>query len=136
MVVPEDNVKNTYLITTIDFQDSIGKCKVELYDYDECNIVPHMHIFNDDKSFECCVCIYSNEYYSHGGKYKNKFNKEQCNIFDQWMKLQSKNSVVPLSNWQGAVGTWNIANPSYKPPKKFKNIVQPNYKNMIEFIEK
>ena len=135
MVTPEDNIKNTYLITIIDFQDFIGKCKVELYDYDECDTIPHMHIFNEDKSFECCVCIYSNNYFSHCGKYTSKFDKEQCEIFNQWMRLQSKNSIVPLSNWQGVSGTWNVANPKYKVPKNFKDMVQPDYENMTDYIE-
>lgn len=46
---------------------AIGECKIEIYAGE--GAVPHMHIFNSDKSFEACVCIYSNNYFAHGGKY-------------------------------------------------------------------
>ena len=43
---------------------SIGECKVEVYSSE--GAIPHMHVFNNDNSFEACICIYSNNYFAHG----------------------------------------------------------------------
>ena len=97
---------------------SIGECKVEIYS-SEC-AVPHMHVFNCDKSFEACICIYSNNYFAHGGKYISKFSSKQCKEFNEWMKKINTKIPGDLTNWQAAVGFWEFANPDCKFPQNRK----------------
>ena len=56
-------------------QKSFGELKIEVYANE--GQVPHFHIFNKDKSFQSCICIYSANYYGHGGKYLYQFNTKQ-----------------------------------------------------------
>lgn len=110
---------------------SIGQCKVEIYGSE--GSIPHMHIFNLDKSFDTCVCIYSNNYFSHGGKYRDKFTSRQCKEFNNWLKKANSNAPMDASNWQVAVILWETANPDCKFDKRHKVKTQPNYETMIDF---
>ena len=109
---------------------SIGECKIEIYAGE--GTVPHMHIFNNDKSFETCICIYSNNYFAHGGKYSDKFSSKQCGEFNEWMGRI--NTKFRISNWQTVVGLWEFLNPDCKFPENCKIKIQPNYEDMINFI--
>lgn len=140
-----------YLLGTVNFEDlfneqeiesknkrfkskSIGDCKVEIYG-DE-GTVPHMHIFNNDKSFEACVCIYSNNYFAHGGKYTSKFSAKQCKEFNDWMSKINSKSHNNMTNWDAAVFLWEVANPDCKFPENRKVKTQPHYEDMVNFKDK
>ena len=131
------------LVGNIDFEDvfdeqeigrintkSIGECKVEIYPNE--GSIPHMHIYNKDKSFDTCVCIYSNNYFSHGGKYKSKFTSKQCKEFNKWMS-KTNYAVDDMTNWQCAKMIWSIMNPDCKFTDSRKVKTQPNYEDMINF---
>lgn len=109
---------------------SIGECKIEIYAGE--GTVPHMHIFNNDKSFETCICIYSNNYFAHGDKYYDKFSSKQCREFNEWMGRI--NTKFRISNWQTVVGLWELLNPDCKFPENCKIKIQPHYEDMINFI--
>lgn len=151
MIIPEDHVDNILLLGIINFTDliseneisrknnrfnakSIGECKIEIYGPNE-GAVPHMHIYNSDRSFEACVCIYSNNYFSHCGKYNSKFNSKQCKEFNEWMKQPNTKTFNKLTNWEASASLWEAANPDCKFPEKRKVTVQPHYENMINFID-
>lgn len=132
------------LVGNIDFEDvfneqeigrintkSIGECKVEIYPNE--GSIPHMHIYNKDKSFDTCVCIYSNNYFSHGGKNKSKFTSKQCKEFNKWMTELNNNFDPPTTNWQAIKSLWNIMNPDCKFPGSRKVKTQPHYEDMINF---
>ena len=110
---------------------SIGECKIEIYSSE--GAVPHMHVFNSDKSFEACICIYSNNYFAHGGKYTDKFSSKQCREFNEWMSKINTKIPGNITNWQGAVGFWEFANPDCKFPENRKVKTQPHYENMVNF---
>lgn len=131
------------LVGNIDFEDvfdeqeigrintkSIGGCKVEIYPNE--GSIPHMHIYNKDKSFDTCVCIYSNNYFSNGGKYKSKFTSNQCKEFNKWMS-KTNYAVDDMTNWQCAKMIWSIMNPDCKFPEARKVKTQPHYEDMINF---
>ena len=131
------------LVGNIDFEDvfdeqeigrintkSIGECKVEIYPNE--GSIPHMHIHNKDKSFDTCICIYSNNYFSHGGKYKSKFTSKQCKEFNKWMS-KTNYAVDDMTNWQCTKMIWSIMNPDYKFPEARKVKTQPHYEDMINF---
>lgn len=149
MITPEEFTEDINVIGTINFEDSIteneltakskrfntksiGECKVEIYGPNEGSI-PHMHVFNKDKSFEACVCIHSNNYFSHGGKYTSKFNSKQCREFNNWMKMMNDKSPVPMTNWQAALFSWELANPDCKFQESRKVKIQPHYEDMVNF---
>lgn len=110
---------------------SIGDCKVEIYGAE--GAVPHMHVFNSDKSFEACICIYSNNYFAHGGKYTSKFSSKQCKEFNDWMKQKNSKAPMDISNWEAAVFLWEVANPDCKFPENRKVKTQPHYEDMVNF---
>lgn len=113
---------------------SLGECKIEIY-ASECAI-PHMHIFNNDKSFEACICIYSNNYFAHGGKYTSKFTSKQCKEFNEWMAKQNSKSPISASNWATSALLWEFLNPDCKFPESRKVTIQPHYEDMINFKDK
>ena len=139
----ENNNLEIAFIGTIDFNDSIneqeagrfntksiGECKVLVYNGE--GQIPHMHIYNKDKSFDTCVCIYSNNYFSHGGKYKSKFTSKQCKEFNKWMS-KTNYAVDDMTNWQCAKMIWSIMNPDCKFTDSRKVKTQPHYEDMINF---
>lgn len=136
------------LLGTINFEDSIneqeienknrrfrpksvGECKIEIYTGE--GQVPHMHIFNSDKSFEARICIYSNNYFAHGGKYLGKFTSKQCKEFNIWMNQMNTKFAGNITNWQAAAGLWEFLNPDCRFPQNRKVRIQPHYENMFNF---
>lgn len=140
-----------YLLGTINFDDlineqeivqkdqrfkpkSIGECKVEIYPNE--GPIPHMHVFNSDKTFEACICIYSNNYFAHGGKYTSKLSAKQCKEFNEWMNKNNTKFPGSATNWQAVVFAWEIANPDCKFPENRKVKIQPHYEDMVNFKDK
>lgn len=137
-----------YLLGSIDFNDtlfeqeiedkdkrfktkSIGPCKVEIYGGE--GDVPHMHVFNINKTFEACICIYSNHYFAHGGKYSDKFTSKQSKEFNEWIKQTNSKAPMLASNWEAAAFLWEVANPDCRYPKNRKVREQPHYENMTDY---
>ena len=92
-----------------------------------------MHIFSIDKKFESCVCLYSNHYFAHGGKYDDKFTSKQSTEFNDWLKQKNSKSLTEMTNWEAAVFLWEVANPDCKFPENRKVKVQPHYEDMIDY---
>ena len=113
---------------------SIGECKIEIYAGG--GQIPHMHIFNSDKSFEACICVYSNNYFAHGGKYNSKLSSKQCKEFNNFMSKINTKYPTNITNWQAAAGLWEFLNPDCKFPNRYKTRVQPHYEDMINFKDK
>jgi hypothetical protein len=110
----------------------IGICKVNVYANE--GQKPHFHLYklNGNSEFETCICIYSNNYFSHGGKYTSTLNSKQCRELNTWLK-QSNKTYPNLSNWEAAVYEWERGNGG----KNFKNKVsiQPDYDKMNMFSD-
>lgn len=113
---------------------SIGECKVEIYAGE--GSVPHMHIFNNNKLFEACICIYSNNYFAHGGKYTDKFTSKQCKEFNSWMNTVNMKAFGKMTNWETAAYLWEFLNSDCRFPENRKTRIQPNYEDMINFRDK
>lgn len=110
--------------------DKFGECKIEVYANE--GQIPHFHLFNLDKSFETCICIYSNNYFAHGGKYTNKLNKRQCKELNDWLK--QPNIKAPLSNWEMIYAMWEAGNSEKcKFPEKRKVTIQPDYSELLNY---
>ena len=111
---------------------NIGEYKVEIYGGE--GSIPHMHIYNSDKSFETCVCVYSNNYFSHGGKYSDKFTSKQCKEFNKWLKELNTKSAIPMTNWEMVMTMWEGNNGNdCKFPENRKIRIQPHYEDMINY---
>ena len=94
----------------------IGECKIEIYGNE--GSIPHFHIFNTNKSFETCICIYSNNYFVHG-KYKDTLNEKQVNQLANWLKSPNdKNNKI--TNWEAVELAWDFANRECKFPDNKK----------------
>ena len=101
--------------------DKLDKCKVYVYGSE--GQVPHFHIESEDGSFKSCVCIYSNNYFAHGGKYKSQFNSKQRKEFNEWMN----------NNWKNIRDAWEEGNPNCKFPAEEKCKTKPHYENMTKY---
>ena len=109
----------------------IGECKVEVYGSE--GPIPHFHIYNKDKSFNCCIRIYDNHFFSHGNKYRDILNTSQCRELDEWLRQINDKSLVPMTNWQAIVYMWEAANGECKYPESKKVKVQPDYTKINTF---
>lgn len=101
--------------------DKLEKCKVAVYASE--GQIPHFHIESEDGKFKSCVCIYSNNYFSHGGKYKGQFNSKQRKEFNKWME----------NNWNKIKDAWEEGNPDCKFPEDQKCKAKPHYENMTQY---
>ena len=88
---------------------------------------------NVNKTFEACICLYSNHYFAHGGKYSDKFTSKQSREFNEWMSKKNTKFIGDITNWQVAVGLWEVANPDCKYPRNRKVNTQPHYESMTDY---
>lgn len=116
-IIEEVQITNKHNPLTI---DKLGNCKVYVYTGE--GQIPHFHINSDDDKFKSCVCIYSNHYFAHGGKYTNQFNNKQRKQFNSWME----------DNWDIIKNAWEKGNPDCKFPEKDKVSTKPHYENMSQ----
>ena len=132
-IIFSENINETQVLSKNKFRPKrIGECKVCVYGPDEGQI-PHFHIFNKDHSFECCVRIYENNFFSHGNKYRDILNASQCRELNEWLKLENGNSFNKLTNWEGIVFLWENCNGYCKYPESKKVKIQPHYEDMYLF---
>ena len=130
-IFTEDEISaNTY---RPNFGKKVGECKIHVYG-GEYN-VPHFHIVGTNGKFESCVCIYSNNYFSHGGKYKDKLSGKQCKQLDEWLRLPVR-LLDSASNWQFIMVTWEHANQDCKFPEYRKTRIQPDYSTMANYKDR
>ena len=107
----------------------IGECKVEVYGPNEGQI-PHFHI--EGNNFNCCVRVYDNHFFQHGN-HRDVLNSYQCRQLHEWLQQLNDKSLVPITNWQTIVLSWEIANSECKYPENKKCKEQPRYDLMSEF---
>ena len=111
---------------------SIGECKIEVYTVNEGQI-PHFHLFKKDHSFETCICIYSPNFFSHGGKYRDVLNRKQCKILDEYLRQPTKFSPN-ISIWESIQIIWESGNQkTCRFPENRKVYSQPDYSSMTQF---
>lgn len=146
MSIEDHNDLEYYRIGTIIFDDefimekqiqtgntfnskSIGECVIDIYPNE--GPIPHFHIYNKDKSFNTCIRIYENMYFSHGGKYTDKFNSKQCKQLNEYLKqINPKISLRPTTIWESIVIEWENTS-TYNYPYKVSS--QPHYEDMTMF---
>jgi hypothetical protein len=96
--------------------------------------IPHFHIVSKDKSFDCCICIFDNYYFSHGGMYQSVLNTEQRKLLNDF--LSSPNHDSPYAtNWQCIRYLWIAFNRGTDGRKEHYPIDQPDYTNIRPFTE-
>lgn len=87
----------------------IDEFEIVIYTDDPDNI-PHMHILDASThgdNFSSCVKLESAEYFSHGGKYVDKFNSKQRKVFNDFMKSKPSRVTMYKTNYQYACEMWN-----------------------------
>lgn len=132
MITPEEFTQDIFLMGTL-FIEGLGNCKLELYCPDAFPVVPHFHISNENKTFFTCVCIYSNNYFSHDNIYINKFTKTQCKILDEWLS-QPESIFGKATNWEIMYSMWEPAHKYINFPENRKTKIKPDYSNMSDYI--
>ena len=102
-----------------------GKCTIEVYG-SEGEYMPHFHIISNDKSFECCICIFDNRFFNHG-KHQGILARKDWKILDEWMSKDNsrfKDKYNVKSNWDAIVSMWKQLNGENI---NIKTIEQPDY---------
>lgn len=119
-----------YIIGTIDLGDELGECDVKFYTVE--GPIPHFHIINKDGTFEVCVRIYENMYYSHEGKYSNILNYKQCKKLDEFLRKYN-DKFYAFTNWWLINNIWSgtVDNDNYIYHNKTN--IQPDYTNLKEY---
>ena len=80
----------------------------QIYVYSNEGTIPHFHLFNKNKTFECCICIYEPLYFNHGFK-TGKLTNKQCEILNEWLDKPSY-LMNDKSNWQMIDALWIASN--------------------------
>ena len=109
--------------------NSIGECKIEVYPNE--GSIPHFHLSSIDKKFESCICIYSNNFFSHGGKYRDTLSAKQCNQLNDYLKSEAR--LQRFTIWDSISLIWDTCNPNCKFPKDRIVSKQPDYSKMTQF---
>ena len=89
----------------------MNEFEIVIYTDDPGNI-PHMHILDastQGEKFSSSVKLESAEYFSHGGKYVDKFNSKQRKTFNEFMNSKPKNKRFS-TNYEYACSMWNDNN--------------------------
>ena len=108
--------------------NKIGRCKVLLYGRE--GNIPHFHIESLNRTFSSCICIYSNNYFSHGDHYKDEFNSKQRIQLNEWLN-QPNAEFSKMSNWEMICVAWDRGTPDCK--FKEKVTTQPDYTEMTQW---
>ena len=114
----------------MNLKSRIGECKIEVRSRER--EIPHFHINSINGKFKSCVCIYSNNYFSHG-QYQDTFNSDQCKVLDDWLKFRNTDRPGNPTNWERIANEWEDSNPECKFPKSRKVMTQPDYAHMQYF---
>ena len=109
----------------------IGKCKIEVFSGE--GSIPHFHITGIANKFNCCVRIHEPFFFSHGNKYRDTLNKQQCKELNEWLKQPNRVDEVDMTNWETIRFGWNLSNPDCRYPKNLKAASQPDYTKMTLF---
>lgn len=101
--------------------------------------IPHFHLeANIDSkvkgyngNFESCICIYQPLYFNHG-KYRDKLDKDQKKVLNDFLSKPAEYKFIDGSNWQLITTLWELAGNQLKNVPK--NPVQPDYTIMENMI--
>ena len=115
--------------TRINFGKKVGPVKIEVYGSE--GAIPHFHIIGVNSNFQSCICIYSANYFAHGGKYRDTLNSKQRELLNEWLK--EMNLDADKTNWATIVMVWKMANKDCKFSEKRKVSTQPDYSKIDKF---
>ena len=123
----DNNYVDHIVAGTIDFS-TVGSCKIEIYGKE--GPIPHFHIINKSNDFECCICIYSANYFTHGSKTDNKLSSIELKELDTWLRQPNK-YFKPLTNWDTICVYWKTSeNHMVLTPNN-----QPHYEDTVNTIQ-
>ena len=109
---------------------AIGKCKIDIYNGE--GPLPHFHLYSNDKKFNTCICLYSANYFSHGGKYRDILNSSQRKLLNTF--LSEEDPIYGLTRWKILCNKWEEFNPQQSMYNKIKKTdIQPDYSNMSQW---
>lgn len=122
--------------------ESFGQ--VNLKKYNNCKIfvygnegqIPHFHIFNNDHTFDNCICLHTPMYFVH----KNIHRKsEKLSTYQKIILQDYLSSILPdhdISVWKEMMIFWKNANENCKLSNKsdWLKISMPDYTKLNDFI--
>ena len=101
--------------------------------YENDLLTPHLHIENEDKSFDCTLQIFKPLYFDHGRKnfILTDIQKKQLDSFLR-QKEEGKFIKQPCTIWEFIVSTYEHGYRMYnRTDKYYKTDKQPDYTKMI-----
>lgn len=135
------NARRIGTITFFDFgigESTIGSVKlrpiyVDIKVYGGEGPIPHFHMVTKDKSFDCCICIFDNYYFCHGG-HQSVLNGVQRKSLNEF--LSSPNHKSPyITNWQYIRDIWIANNEDTDGRHGDYPLNQPDYTEIRPFSE-
>jgi hypothetical protein len=95
--------------------------------------IPHFHMVSKDKSFDCCICIFDNYYFSHG-MHQSVLNTTQRKSLNEF--LSSPNPEFPSATiWETIRYEWIVNNKYTDGRNGDYPTSQPDYTNIRPFSE-
>lgn len=136
--IPGHDENIEYTICTIDFSNvveesitqkaifsNLGQCEIKVYGNE--GKIPHFHIVNKDKKFNCPVCINDCRYFTHGSKNDTLNNEQAEELYKVMTRKSELKTFAGKSVWKVVLMAWVIANDEgnviiRKRPPKYSDI--------------
>lgn len=96
--------------------------------------IPHFHMVSKDKSFDCCICIFDNYYFNHGGMHQSSLDTEQRKLLNDFMSSPNHDSPY-ATNWQCIRSIWIANNEDTDGRRNHYPLNQPDYTSIRPFSE-
>ena len=122
------NNKNSWITGYFNL-DGVGEVAVVWYENDL--LIPHFHIENENKSFDCTVFMFKPMYFDHGRKnfILTDIQKKQLDTF---LRSKEESKFVKCSIWKFMVSTYEHGYRMYnRTDKYYKTDTQPDYTKMV-----
>lgn len=95
--------------------------------------IPHFHMVSKNKSFDCCICIFDNYYFSHD-MHQTALDSVQRKTLNDFLSLPNHYSPY-ATNWQIIRSLWIVFNRGTDGRKEHYPIDQPDYTEIRPFSE-
>lgn len=130
-----NNTNRRHIATMTLFDNNAGSkpISVDILLYVGEGPIPHFHMVSKDKSFDCCICIFDNYYFSHG-MHQIVLDPVQRISLNDFLDLPNHNSPY-ATNWQIIRSLWIIFNRGTDGRREHYPIYQPDYTEIRPFSE-
>ena len=116
----------------------LGECVIRIYDYDY--DVPHFHLESVDGKYNFSICLETNKYYSHDGRYLDKLTGSQCRHLHDYLMSDTGLEISKITVWENLIIHWDMLNPDHEiktdtVTDEEGNYKMPNYSTMEDVAD-